>query len=245
MEIVRVALLGTRRYQQRRAGTRGGCGRCRQCITASSWRSTTRYLRSYWSQSRCWTICVSDPLPYPTTKIGLEISLENATRRYDSCSNCSSMKRKKTKVHSAFTVIDFQMTCQYPENCVPINTNVLTFDFGKLGAIHRRMTGQLFDVIMMDPPWQLSSSNPTRGVAIAYDTLGDAHIRGLPLARLQDSGFLFLWTINAKFSACFQMMLDWGYTFIDDICWVKELSLIHICRCRRYAVCRSRWSPYH
>ena len=23
------------------------------------------------------------------------------------------------------------------------------------------------------------------------------------------------------------------------------LSLIHIRRCRRYAVCRSRWSPYH
>ena len=26
---------------------------------------------------------------------------------------------------------------------------------------------------------------------------------------------------------------------------VMDLSLIHICRCRRYAVCRSRWSPYH
>eukprot|EP00826_Nyctotherus_ovalis_P048168 TRINITY_DN5642_c0_g1_i2.p2 TRINITY_DN5642_c0_g1~~TRINITY_DN5642_c0_g1_i2.p2 ORF type:complete len:115 (-),score=28.22 TRINITY_DN5642_c0_g1_i2:10-354(-) len=26
---------------------------------------------------------------------------------------------------------------------------------------------------------------------------------------------------------------------------VQDLSLIHICRCRRYAVCRSRWSPYH
>eukprot|EP00826_Nyctotherus_ovalis_P019776 TRINITY_DN16142_c0_g2_i1.p1 TRINITY_DN16142_c0_g2~~TRINITY_DN16142_c0_g2_i1.p1 ORF type:complete len:253 (+),score=44.72 TRINITY_DN16142_c0_g2_i1:109-867(+) len=25
----------------------------------------------------------------------------------------------------------------------------------------------------------------------------------------------------------------------------NNLSLIHICRCRRYAVCRSRWSPYH
>eukprot|EP00826_Nyctotherus_ovalis_P029210 TRINITY_DN23048_c0_g1_i1.p1 TRINITY_DN23048_c0_g1~~TRINITY_DN23048_c0_g1_i1.p1 ORF type:complete len:118 (+),score=28.87 TRINITY_DN23048_c0_g1_i1:402-755(+) len=25
----------------------------------------------------------------------------------------------------------------------------------------------------------------------------------------------------------------------------EHLSLIHICRCRRYAVCRSRWSPYH
>eukprot|EP00826_Nyctotherus_ovalis_P043861 TRINITY_DN4676_c0_g1_i2.p1 TRINITY_DN4676_c0_g1~~TRINITY_DN4676_c0_g1_i2.p1 ORF type:complete len:185 (-),score=75.36 TRINITY_DN4676_c0_g1_i2:15-569(-) len=26
---------------------------------------------------------------------------------------------------------------------------------------------------------------------------------------------------------------------------VKELSLIHICRCRRLLTCRSRWSPYH
>eukprot|EP00826_Nyctotherus_ovalis_P062829 TRINITY_DN9152_c0_g1_i8.p1 TRINITY_DN9152_c0_g1~~TRINITY_DN9152_c0_g1_i8.p1 ORF type:complete len:185 (-),score=26.43 TRINITY_DN9152_c0_g1_i8:14-568(-) len=27
--------------------------------------------------------------------------------------------------------------------------------------------------------------------------------------------------------------------------YISKLSLIHICRCRRYAVCRSRWSPYH
>eukprot|EP00826_Nyctotherus_ovalis_P013056 TRINITY_DN13495_c0_g1_i16.p1 TRINITY_DN13495_c0_g1~~TRINITY_DN13495_c0_g1_i16.p1 ORF type:complete len:358 (-),score=65.68 TRINITY_DN13495_c0_g1_i16:17-1090(-) len=26
---------------------------------------------------------------------------------------------------------------------------------------------------------------------------------------------------------------------------VQELSLIHICRCRRSTLCRSRWSPYH
>eukprot|EP00826_Nyctotherus_ovalis_P011043 TRINITY_DN12883_c0_g1_i1.p1 TRINITY_DN12883_c0_g1~~TRINITY_DN12883_c0_g1_i1.p1 ORF type:complete len:625 (-),score=90.82 TRINITY_DN12883_c0_g1_i1:15-1889(-) len=31
--------------------------------------------------------------------------------------------------------------------------------------------------------------------------------------------------------------------FTEDIRYY--LSLIHICRCRRYAVCRSRWSPYH
>eukprot|EP00826_Nyctotherus_ovalis_P055801 TRINITY_DN7450_c0_g1_i1.p2 TRINITY_DN7450_c0_g1~~TRINITY_DN7450_c0_g1_i1.p2 ORF type:complete len:107 (+),score=9.19 TRINITY_DN7450_c0_g1_i1:306-626(+) len=31
----------------------------------------------------------------------------------------------------------------------------------------------------------------------------------------------------------------------DNLLIVKDLSLIHICRCRRYAVCRSRWSPYH
>eukprot|EP00826_Nyctotherus_ovalis_P028736 TRINITY_DN22669_c0_g1_i1.p1 TRINITY_DN22669_c0_g1~~TRINITY_DN22669_c0_g1_i1.p1 ORF type:complete len:181 (+),score=43.88 TRINITY_DN22669_c0_g1_i1:76-618(+) len=30
-----------------------------------------------------------------------------------------------------------------------------------------------------------------------------------------------------------------------DLYICLDLSLIHICRCRRYAVCRSRWSPYH
>ena len=29
------------------------------------------------------------------------------------------------------------------------------------------------------------------------------------------------------------------------IWFLLDLSLIHIRRCRRYAVCRSRWSPYH
>jgi mRNA (2'-O-methyladenosine-N6-)-methyltransferase len=36
---------------------------------------------------------------------------------------------------------------------------------------------KMYDVIMMDPPWQLSSSNPSRGVAIAYDSLSDDAIR--------------------------------------------------------------------
>eukprot|EP00826_Nyctotherus_ovalis_P033362 TRINITY_DN2698_c0_g1_i20.p1 TRINITY_DN2698_c0_g1~~TRINITY_DN2698_c0_g1_i20.p1 ORF type:complete len:403 (+),score=87.87 TRINITY_DN2698_c0_g1_i20:298-1506(+) len=34
-------------------------------------------------------------------------------------------------------------------------------------------------------------------------------------------------------------------TKVEELSKVKGLSLIHICRCRRYAVCRSRWSPYH
>lgn len=75
---------------------------------------------------------------------------------------------------------------------------------------------------MMDPPWQLSSSNPTRGVAIAYDTLSDACISTLPFTPLQDEGFLFLWTINAKYSFCFNLLSTWGYKFVDEICWVKE-----------------------
>eukprot|EP00826_Nyctotherus_ovalis_P029669 TRINITY_DN23525_c0_g1_i2.p2 TRINITY_DN23525_c0_g1~~TRINITY_DN23525_c0_g1_i2.p2 ORF type:complete len:150 (-),score=62.76 TRINITY_DN23525_c0_g1_i2:15-464(-) len=31
--------------------------------------------------------------------------------------------------------------------------------------------------------------------------------------------------------------------FNETLIYNIKLSLIHICRCRRYAVCRSRWSP--
>jgi mRNA (2'-O-methyladenosine-N6-)-methyltransferase len=44
--------------------------------------------------------------------------------------------------------------------------------------------GRLFDVITCDPPWQLSSANPTRGVAIAYSTLKDDDIMQLPLEKI-------------------------------------------------------------
>ena len=36
--------------------------------------------------------------------------------------------------------------------------------------------GRLFDVITCDPPWQLSTANPTRGVAIGYSSLSDTDI---------------------------------------------------------------------
>jgi mRNA (2'-O-methyladenosine-N6-)-methyltransferase len=38
---------------------------------------------------------------------------------------------------------------------------------------------------MMDPPWKLSSSNPSRGVAIQYDSLSDDIISKIPVPRLQ------------------------------------------------------------
>ena len=37
----------------------------------------------------------------------------------------------------------------------------------------------------------------------------------------------------------------WTYHTREEIHSALLLSLIHIWRCRRYAVCRSRWSPYH
>lgn len=57
--------------------------------------------------------------------------------------------------------------------------------FERLAEAQQAHAGRLFDVITCDPPWQLSSANPTRGVAIAYSTLTDAHIKDLPLDKIQ------------------------------------------------------------
>ena len=61
------------------------------------------------------------------------------------------------------------MDAQVPEHAIPINVDVNSKKMlEKVGKGIQRNAGQLFDVILMDPPWQLASSNPTRGVAIKY-----------------------------------------------------------------------------
>lgn len=62
------------------------------------------------------------------------------------------------------------------DNAIPICSDVTKFDFPALKASQMRHCGKMFDVIMMDPPWQLSTSQPSRGVAIAYDSLTDEKI---------------------------------------------------------------------
>lgn len=110
----------------------------------------------------------------------------------------------------------------YPDYCIPINADVLTFNFDSLVKKQLELTNKLFDVIMMDPPWQLSSSHPTRGVAIAYTTLNDNTISKMPIETLQKDGFIFIWTINAKLHFALELMKHWGYNYCDEIVWVKQ-----------------------
>ena len=71
--------------------------------------------------------------------------------------------------------------------------------------------GRLFDIICMDPPWMLSTANPTRGVAIAYTTLTDDKIKHMPLHHIQSDGFIFIWVINNKYKFALEMMALHGY----------------------------------
>ncbi|KAI9300555.1 MT-A70-domain-containing protein [Cunninghamella echinulata] len=103
-----------------------------------------------------------------------------------------------------------------PDWCIPIKANVMTFDWDALAKEVQ------FDVIVADPPWQLATSAPTRGVAIAYQQLPDVCIEELPIPKLQKNGFIFIWVINNKYARAFEMMERWGYTYVDDITWVKQ-----------------------
>ncbi len=59
-----------------------------------------------------------------------------------------------------------------------------SFNFDALAEQQMKVAKRLFDVITIDPPWQLSSANPTRGVAIAYDTLNDKEILNMPFDKI-------------------------------------------------------------
>lgn len=109
-----------------------------------------------------------------------------------------------------------------PVDCVPVSADVTTFDFPKFASIYKNRTGSLFDVIMMDPPWRIASSNPTRGVTIAYDTLRDRQIKALDIPCLQSEGFLFVWTVNSKLEFSLSLLAEWGYKFQDLVSWVKQ-----------------------
>ena len=68
--------------------------------------------------------------------------------------------------------------------CIPISIDIRKLDWDIVIDSQLKYAGRHFDVVTCDPPWQLSSANPTRGVAINYDTLTDAEILRIPFDKL-------------------------------------------------------------
>jgi len=105
-----------------------------------------------------------------------------------------------------------------PEHSVPIHADVRTLDWDVLVTSH----GGPFDAIVLDPPWQLATANPSRGVALGYGQLTDAELEQMPVGRLQSpGGLVFLWHINSKFRIAHRLLDRWGYDVVDEVVWVK------------------------
>jgi mRNA (2'-O-methyladenosine-N6-)-methyltransferase len=76
----------------------------------------------------------------------------------------------------------------------------------------------------MDPPWVLSTGNPTRGVATNYHTLTDQDIYEacIPFEKLQTDGFLFIWVINNKYKFALDLFARHNYKLVEELVWVKQ-----------------------
>jgi N6-adenosine-specific RNA methylase IME4 len=133
-------------------------------------------------------------------------------------------------------VVDGNLTCHCPE-CLapppplstPIRASTLTFNFTDF-IDH---FGQ-FDVVLMDPPWQLAGSQPTRGVALTYSQLCDRDIEAMPVQLLCQRGLIFLWTINNKFKFALSLLTKWGYRYAQDVIWVKRTVNRRLAKCHGY-----------
>ena len=51
--------------------------------------------------------------------------------------------------------------------------------------------------------------------------------------------------LSARITLLRRTIMFAAFGFLFNMLTVFALSLINICRCRRYALCRSRWSPSH
>ena len=73
------------------------------------------------------------------------------------------------------------------------------------------------------------------GVLTGWLVLADTHISVVVQFAVMA---LYVLTVANRLFAVSDLGEILGRGFIS-------LSLIHICRCRRYSLCRSLWSPYH
>ncbi|KAI9598714.1 MT-A70-domain-containing protein [Syncephalis fuscata] len=148
-----------------------------------------------------------DALQKDIARLELNIAGDTAQAAQQSGSNGNNTgDASRTTNEPTFTEADLE-EFRAPEWCVPIKANVMTFEWPRLAASTQ------FDVILMDPPWQLATHAPTRGVAIAYQQLPDIFTKRWTY---------FIWVINAKYVRAFELMERWGYEFVDEIAWVKQ-----------------------
>jgi len=98
-----------------------------------------------------------------------------------------------------------------------INCDVRKFDMTKLGK---------FSVIMADPPWDIHMELP-------YGTMKDDEMRNLPIGKLQDSGFIFLWVTGRAMELGRECLEIWGYARAEEVVWIKTNQLQRIIRTGR------------
>ena len=83
-----------------------------------------------------------------------------------------------------------------------------------------------FSVVMADPPWDIHMELP-------YGTMSDQEMRFLPVGKLQDDGYIFLWVTGRAIELGRECLTNWGYERCDELIWVKTNQLQRLIRTGR------------
>jgi N6-adenosine-specific RNA methylase IME4 len=101
------------------------------------------------------------------------------------------------------------------QQSVAITADVRTFDWELLGRMAQ------FDVVLMDPPWQIQGNQPTRGLDLTYELMETDEIAGMPIPKIQRKGLLFMWAVTSMLEHAVDMCAAWGYKIYKQIHWIK------------------------
>ena len=98
---------------------------------------------------------------------------------------------------------------------VIIRADITKLDWSEVSRIQKEKYGELFTVILMDPPWDIQ-------YYLKYPTMQDKLIRNIPINDLQESGYLFVWVVNSKEQLCRKWIEEeLKYDIVDKVVWVK------------------------
>ncbi|XP_052816907.1 N6-adenosine-methyltransferase subunit METTL3-like isoform X2 [Mya arenaria] len=111
----------------------------------------------------------------------------------------------------------FLNTCFHMDTCKWVQCDIRILDMKVLGKCA---------VIMADPPWDIHMELP-------YGTMSDDEMRKMPVPKMQDDGYMFLWVTGRAMELGRECLELWGYKRIDEIIWVKTNQLQRIIRTGR------------
>ena len=86
-----------------------------------------------------------------------------------------------------------------------------------------------FDIIIADPPWRIKGAQRNDSsfmfsnskFNLDYNTLSNHEILSIPVEKLSNSGFFFLWVLNSLLDVGYACLNKWGYEVVDQITWIK------------------------
>eukprot|EP00826_Nyctotherus_ovalis_P025415 TRINITY_DN196_c0_g1_i17.p1 TRINITY_DN196_c0_g1~~TRINITY_DN196_c0_g1_i17.p1 ORF type:complete len:257 (-),score=77.66 TRINITY_DN196_c0_g1_i17:27-797(-) len=156
----------------------------------------------------------------------------------------SGILERRVKAQTAFDLLDLD---ERLINCIPKHLPTYTRLFEMhtdRRAVLKQGCNRILDFYHSMETLQVDWKQPFGNKAGMYRMVYNGVIQRTGIEEVQSKEslvkvFNHVTNLAGKVNGKYEADIEVGFMTI------QALSLIHICRCRRYAVCRSRWSPYH